>query len=336
MLGRWLALFALSSSLLACANGGRRPATDGGVTTDSSITVDSNVPADGSVPDGAPRDTGTPDSGVTDSGRPDTIVPSDGGDCSGGLTLCAGACVNLDSDDVNCGACERACATGEACMTGVCTSVCPMGAIDCSGTCVDPLTDDMNCGGCGAACGTGEACTAGACTPICAMGETACSGVCVDTSADDMNCGACGVVCGTGTSCTSGTCVMVPTTTTVTFPSSSDTRVASAGLYFWRMGDYVEGTRTTTLPSLTSVSFALTLDSNGLTCDTQDVSLSINGVTVGSFSIASGTMSVMQSFTFAAITGPSYTIRLETTRTVASGCGSAGYANDVTIFTLGG
>jgi hypothetical protein len=128
----------------------------------------------------------------------------------------------------------------------------------------------------------------------------------------------------------------VPTTTTVTFPQSGDARVgAGTGMYFWRLGDYVEGTRTTTLSTLSSVSFDLQLDTNGLTCDTQDVTLSINGTDVGTFSIAGGTMNVMQSFTFPTITGPTYTFRLETTRQVASGCGAAGYADDVTVFTLG-
>jgi hypothetical protein len=136
--------------------------------------------------------------------------------------------------------------------------------------------------------------------------------------------------------CVSGACMAVPTTTTVTFPQSGDARVgAGTGMYFWRLGDYVEGTRTTTLSTLSSVSFDLQLDTNGLTCDTQDVTLSINGTDVGTFSIAGGTMNVMQSFTFPTITGPTYTFRLETTRQVASGCGAAGYADDVTVFTLG-
>lgn len=61
-----------------------------------------------------------------------------------------------------------------------------------------------------------------------------------------------------------------------------------------------------------------------LTCDNQDMELLINGVTVGPVIIAPSAAAVTPSFSFAAIAGPSYTFRLQTTRTVNSGCGSAG------------
>ncbi len=324
MAGRLLFAVTLSLLLAACASGGRR------------IVGDSGAPADTST-----RDTSATDTGTADSGR-DTAALRDAGGCSSGLSECAGGCVDLSSDDAHCGTCRNPCGVGEACMDGTCASICPAGAISCSDTCVDPSTDTMYCGasapGCtgGEACAMGETCEAGVCTSPCGMGETACGGACVDLGSDDANCGMCGVACGMDESCVSGACMAVPTTTTITFPATGDTRVgAGSGTYFWRLGDYVEGTRMTTLSTLTSVSFDLQLVMNGLTCDTQDVTLSINGTDVGTFSIAGGATSVMQSYSFAPIAGPTYTLRLETTRQVASGCGASGYADDVTVFTLG-
>jgi hypothetical protein len=40
--------------------------------------------------------------------------------CTTGQTNCSGACVNLQTSAANCGACGRACASGLACVAGLC------------------------------------------------------------------------------------------------------------------------------------------------------------------------------------------------------------------------
>jgi hypothetical protein len=134
--------------------------------------------------------------------------------------------------------------------------------------------------------------------------------------------------------CAAGSCDYAHCSTVVIFPDAGDPRVASADLYFWRLGDYVEGTRVTALPSLTSVDMNLLVSPNVLSCDTQDHSLSINGRVVGTFSINAGDTTVSRSFSFPAITGPTYTFRIETVRQVAGGCGSAGFPDGASTLTL--
>jgi hypothetical protein len=171
---------------------------------------------------------------------------------------------------------------------------------------------------------------AGTCEVTCGTGLVECSGVCTDTAHDPENCGSCGAACADSEACVDGSCrgVTIPCET-FTVPSSGDTRVgAGSGAYFWRRGDYVEGTRTSMLPSVTSADIHLVITYNGLTCDTQDVDVKINGVTVGTFSISSTDTAIDRTYTFSPITGPTYIIRYETNSTVASGCGAAGYAND--------
>jgi hypothetical protein len=95
---------------------------------------------------------------------------------------------NLQSDATNCGACGKACATGESC---------------CGGRCANTQNDVNNCGGCARGCASGA-------RPGC------CSGSCVDLLGDD-NCGSCGHACGLlgGVVCT---CAMTSSGTSCTAP----------------------------------------------------------------------------------------------------------------------
>lgn len=125
----------------------------------------------------------------------------------------------------------------------------------------------------------------------------------------------------------------VPVAETVTFPAAGDTRVTRYP-NLWNAGDYIQGSRTTSLPRITSAQMTLSISPNGLTCDTQDMRALINGVEVGRFAVAPGASIVSQTFSFPAITGPTYTLRVETVRTVSSGCGSAGLPDGVSTFRL--
>lgn len=49
---------------------------------------------------------------------------SDESDCVEGSTRCGDACVDLRTDDTNCGRCEDECHADERCVSGECRDVC--------------------------------------------------------------------------------------------------------------------------------------------------------------------------------------------------------------------
>ena len=124
--------------------------------------------------------------------------------------MCGNACVNVQLDPTNCGACGKACKAGQVCSAGSCALGCFGGTVQCAGpngdVCVDPLTSPVNCGACGKACKAGEVCSAGQCGLSCAGGSTMCGGLCVSTQHDPANCGGCGTVCASGQVCSAGAC----------------------------------------------------------------------------------------------------------------------------------
>jgi hypothetical protein len=81
--------------------------------------------------------------------------------------MCGDTCVDVMSDQNNCGACGTVCGDTERCTAGACTAVqfpaCPAGQTDCSGTCADTMVDANHCGTCDNACGPAAACYSGAC-----------------------------------------------------------------------------------------------------------------------------------------------------------------------------
>lgn len=128
---------------------------DAGVDPDGATTTDAGTPLDGSDP----GDAATTDGSVADAG-------DDAGSplmCSLGELECSGACVDVGSSPMHCGACGVACGPTELCQAGTCVPRCAPGLIECGGACVDPSRDADHCGGCFAACGTGV-CIDGACS----------------------------------------------------------------------------------------------------------------------------------------------------------------------------
>jgi stigma-specific protein Stig1 len=137
---------------------------------------------------------------------PQCRLGAHGQSCGAGQTCCAGFCVDLPTDESNCGRCGHACLAGEPCLGGQCVSSCLAGLTACNGQCVDVLRDPANCGGCGIACrGAASNCGNGQCQ--CPGGLTLCAGICVDTQTEPAHCGGCGRACPSGNVCQAGTCV---------------------------------------------------------------------------------------------------------------------------------
>jgi hypothetical protein len=89
---------------------------------------------------------------------------SDNDDAGVELMMCGTHCVNVDTDNNNCGGCNQVCGTipGTFCIIGQCS--CPAPQSVCSGQCVDITDDGSNCGFCGHNC-TGATCSGGLCQP---------------------------------------------------------------------------------------------------------------------------------------------------------------------------
>jgi hypothetical protein len=151
----------------------------------------------------------------------------------------ASGCVDLATDEANCGACGAWCQPGEECRPteigrpGACACpheederACPAGECwrCCPGRgCVNVCEDLHACGECGVDCTGGErplgdTCVAGVC--LCGLegvqcvGSTLCSWVvdpdagcgCEDLLGDPLNCGECGNQCVEGEACVEGVC----------------------------------------------------------------------------------------------------------------------------------
>ena len=120
---------------------------------------------------------------ATGSGDTSTAVTS----CSGDLTLCSGACVDVTNDPENCGRCGFLVPYGMICRDGQfadplatpttpppptesptptpTTGPCPSGQKLCDGKCTNLLTDNDHCGKCGWDCPKGQICQSGQCLP---------------------------------------------------------------------------------------------------------------------------------------------------------------------------
>ncbi|MBT8495070.1 MAG: hypothetical protein KJO07_18640 [Deltaproteobacteria bacterium] len=101
---------------------------------------------------------------------------SDGdGNCPDGFTSCDGQCINITSDNTNCGGCGVTCEAGEVCSMGGCAVSCAEPLLQCGGGCVDPDSSVDYCGAsdscdgdqAGTACDPDlQACVAGSCQAL--------------------------------------------------------------------------------------------------------------------------------------------------------------------------
>jgi len=118
--------------------------------------------------------------------------------------------VNLQTDDLNCGACNNACAIGKSCVLGQCKLLCAGGTTECSGACYNLLMNPDHCGSCTNACAAGQVCQNGSCALECVGGLTECNGACTNTLWDPANCGGCATSCpvvpGATAVCAAGSC----------------------------------------------------------------------------------------------------------------------------------
>jgi Stigma-specific protein, Stig1 len=168
----------------------------------------------------------TRDGTVRTDATADTGVPGmDGGAaCPTGATRCGTDCVNLQTSNVHCGACNARCTAPQTCMAGRCmgTVMCTGGQMNCGGTCVDVTNNNANCGACGRMCAAGQTCSMGMCMAGgCAAPRMMCGASCIDVQTNAANCGRCGNACPAGQSCQAGTCragagMCAPTCTTDT------------------------------------------------------------------------------------------------------------------------
>jgi hypothetical protein len=125
-------------------------------------------------------------------------------ECEGGLTPCAGSCVDTMVDLAHCGACDHPCPSTLVCSLAQCGTDCQGGTTQCGMMCVHTDDDPEHCGKCGNACPATQACSNGGC---CKAGLTSCSGACTDTQIDSMNCGTCRKVCPPASPvCSAGSC----------------------------------------------------------------------------------------------------------------------------------
>ena len=199
---------ALAALLAACSGGDGELDEDAGSPPPDASASDAAVPdaGDGGVVEDAGEaiDAGeVPDAGPTDAGA----------SCAEGVTACAGACVDLQTDEAHCGACGVSCGdvpgAEERCEAGVCVLTCEAGRGDCdgdyaSGCEVDLATTSAHCGECDNACDSGPAssplCSSGRCALTCEVGFEDCDGDSgngceVDGRSDLDNCGGCDVRC---------------------------------------------------------------------------------------------------------------------------------------------
>ena len=128
--------------------------------------------------------------------------------CNAGLEACKGECVNLKTDDANCGKCGTKCGDNKMCVDGVCAckpKTCAGLGYTC-GTTDDGCGNELDCG----SCVEGETCTNNVCgckSTTCAAAGKNC-GAMSDGCGGTLNCG----TCPSSQTCSDNVCGCVPKT----------------------------------------------------------------------------------------------------------------------------
>ena len=166
--------------------------------------------------------------------------------CAEGMSLCKGACVDVNTDVDHCGACSSPCSLSNECIGGKC-----LGPSNCNGGNHNTKDSIDHCGRCGNRCDDGTTCILGECvvgdgytycngekvrlnTPshcnscepcsdglICennecleGQGKMVCNNRVIDSRNDSANCSRCGNVCAQGLKCVDSECVRIDDITT--------------------------------------------------------------------------------------------------------------------------
>jgi hypothetical protein len=214
-----IALLSLTS-LVACSSSNFDVASSGdsgGGGSDTSNDDSANV-GDSNVRDTNEGGT-TSDSGSTEGGSGDTVGTDGPSTCPG--TVCSTAsgpsCVDLNTDPLNCGACNKPVCHPDVCRAG--SNACRPGYMSCDSSgclgCKDVKSDPTACGSCTNVCVTGQECIDGTCVvaATCTSGLTRCPATdptiagCYDLQNDPQHCGGCGSACGPDEFCAEGGCV---------------------------------------------------------------------------------------------------------------------------------
>jgi hypothetical protein len=106
--------------------------------------------------------------------------------------------------------------------------------------------------------------------------------------------------------------------------------------YWWHVGDYAIGNRSTTLTSVSRLDYHMVITENALNNGGHcDIDFYLNGVNIGSFQVLEGEFEKNLSFSFDPIAGPDFELYMEETNLVDPGLGSflldSDYPGDVTL-----
>ncbi|MFI5299876.1 MAG: hypothetical protein ACHREM_17450 [Polyangiales bacterium] len=121
---------------------------------------------------------------------------------------------------------------------------------------------------------------------------------------------------------------------TFVFPKETDPRHLQDDPWMWHLGDWIEGTRDTSLPSVTTLSGVLKVDNQISDCGDYKIDVVLNQRTVGTVTLPAHAESLQIDLIFPRVAGPTYTLKYIGAEQVASGCGSIKLVYDTTEVTL--
>ncbi|MBI5490069.1 MAG: putative metal-binding motif-containing protein [Deltaproteobacteria bacterium] len=245
-------------------------------------------------------------------------------DCDG-MTDEGFGCVLGRTQSCTVGSCGGSQTCQAGCFWGSCTVGTPESCNGVDDNCNGATDETFTCRlgstvGCTNTCGVGgsQTCTGPSCSwGSCCSASEVCGNSCDDNCSGGIDEGCC-----------------VGGTANFTFPNSSDSVYMPDYPWMWRNGDYFQGTRVTSVPCATSITLTLYAYSNSLACDMLSGRFLLNGTPIGTFDLTPGYGGISGTLSFAPIYGPTYTLRMEVTRTVATGCGSVWWEENYSPWTI--